>query len=84
MVHCLESKSLNDINATIELYTELQELLQNKTLGLKQISTLVLKQKSIQKPKPTQSGKKLKNDKSMVIKKSIIKSKITHGKSTPT
>lgn len=84
MVNCLESKSVNDIHATTELYTELQELLQNKTLGQKQISALCLKQKAIQKSKPAQSSKKLKNDKSIVIKKSAIKSKITHGKSTPT
>eukprot|EP00102_Acyrthosiphon_pisum_P026578 XP_016663788.1 PREDICTED: uncharacterized protein LOC100569340 isoform X2 [Acyrthosiphon pisum] len=84
MVNCLESKSLNDVNATTEIYTELQELLQNKTLGLKQISAFVLKQKIIHKPKPTQSTKKLKNERSMVIKKSLIRSKITHGKSTPT
>ncbi|XP_060881188.1 uncharacterized protein LOC132952776 [Metopolophium dirhodum] len=84
MVSCLESKSLNDVNATTEVYTELQELLQNKTLGLKQISAFVSKQKIIQKPKPAQSSKKLKNDRSIVIKKSLIKSKITHGKSTPT
>jgi len=84
MVNCLESKTLNDVNATTEVYMELQELLQNKRLGLKQISAFVSKQKIIQKPKPAQSSKKLKNDKSVVIKKSLIKSKITHGKSTPT
>jgi len=84
MVNCIESKSLNDVNATTELYTELQELLQNKTLGLKQISAFVWKQKIIQKPKAAQSTKKMKTDRSIVIKKSLIKSKITHGKSTPT
>jgi len=84
MVNCLESKSFNDINATTELYTELQELLQNKTLGVKQISAFVLKQKIIQKSKAAQSTKKLKTDRSIVIKKSLIKSKITHGKNTPT
>jgi len=84
MVNYLESKSVNDIHATTELYTELQELLQNKTLGQKQISALCLKQKIVQKSKPAQSNKKLKNERSVVIKKSIIKSKMTHGKSTPT
>lgn len=84
MVNCLESKSLNDVNATTELYTELQELLQNKTLGLKQITEFVSKQKIIQKPKAAQSTKKMKTDRSIVIKKSLIKSKIAHGKSTPT
>jgi len=82
MVNIIESKSPNDDNATAELYTELQELLQNKSLGRKQISALDLKHKIEHKPKSASSQKKLKNDKSIVIKKSLIKSKIAHGRST--
>jgi len=86
MVNLLEIKSLSDVHATTELYTELQELLQNKSLGLKQISALCLKQKIIHKLKPVipTHNKKIKNDKSIVIKKSLIKSKIAHSKNTPT
>jgi len=85
MVNLLEIKSFNDVYATTELYTELQELLQNKSLGLKQISALCLKQKIIHKPKTVNPSlyKKMKNEKSIVIKKSLIKSKIAHGKNTP-
>lgn len=86
MVNLLEIKSLNDVHATTELYTEIQELFQNKSLGLKQISALCLKQKIMHKPKtviPASHNKKIKNDKSIVIKKSQIKSKIAHSKNAP-
>ncbi|XP_025198171.1 uncharacterized protein LOC112596622 [Melanaphis sacchari] len=85
MVKCLGNKFSNDVQLTTELYTELQELLQNKSLGLKEISALGLKQKpTTQKSKPAQNHhKKIKNEKSIVIKKSVIKSKINHGKSSP-
>ncbi|KAE9543497.1 hypothetical protein AGLY_002297 [Aphis glycines] len=83
MVNILGTKFLNDVQVMTDLYTELQELLQNKSLGLKEISALGLKPKPIQKSKPAQSHhKKMKNEKSIVIKKSLIKSKINHGKNT--
>lgn len=81
MVNIIESKSPNDPNPSAELYTELQELLQNKSLGLKQISALGLKNKAIHKPKSASSPKKIKTEKSIVIKKSVVKSRIGHGKS---
>jgi len=79
MVSVLENKFPNDVQTTTELYTELQELLQNKSLGLRQISAIGLKQK----PKPAHHHKKMKNEKSIVIKKSTVKSKIHHGKNSP-
>ncbi|XP_060845427.1 uncharacterized protein LOC132925012 [Rhopalosiphum padi] len=84
MVNIVGNKFPNDVQVTTELYIELQELLQNKSLGLKEIFLLAFKPKPTQKSKPASSHyKKMKNEKSIVIKKSLIKSKINHGKSTP-
>lgn len=83
MVTFLGSKFPNDVHTTTELFIELQELLQNKSLGLHEIFLIGFKHKPIvHKIKPSQSQKKVKNERSIMIKKSIIKSKINQGKST--